>query len=223
MCEYSTSTIPELTLQVKDYEQRNLLQEVRMPLTVSSSRFYIIGVNPYSNFAITVKLCKLNKEHEAFIFTETEFNELMHIIPDILNGKNNREEYDISNYFITILPFNKTLVKFTNKESGKYDIFQKLTLENLLRLRSFHIHLAEKYTDLRLSDTFNSILEDLVEVIHNNNVDNYYDTKMFTNFIETPPKYNNHLVYLELVNKFNYFVYTSIGSKLKACFNRYYN
>ncbi|CAH0553368.1 unnamed protein product [Brassicogethes aeneus] len=107
MVDYKTKYDFEQKIKIAEYEKRNLLKEIRMPLTLSNSRYYIIGFNPYSDFAITVKLCKQGLEYDGLIFTEKEFNELIRVLPDVIDNK--RDEVEVSKYFITTLANNRTL------------------------------------------------------------------------------------------------------------------
>ncbi|CAH0546857.1 unnamed protein product [Brassicogethes aeneus] len=160
-------------IQMAAYEKHRILKEVRIPITLSGNRLYCVGINPYSKFSITVRICKVDKEYQGLIFTEKDFDEVMMCIPKILDKDNKSEEWHLQNFLITIVPFITSMVKIMNKKTGAYDIFKKDTLNNLLNLKPFHCNLVEDYKELCVADEFKAILEDvIVGILHNDNNSN---------------------------------------------------
>lgn len=99
----------ELLERRKKCEANRLVDEKYIQLTPSSNKYLLIGVHPWQNFKIFVKICQANNQNSVS-FDPVTFSDFLEKLPAIVNDIKSTTENikicDLMNYDVMLVKYN---------------------------------------------------------------------------------------------------------------------
>lgn len=202
------SVLSETEKQIKR-EKLRLLSEVRIPLNNCGSKFITIGLDPFNNFRVSVRILKLGFD-EGIVFTTKTFgafvDELYEVFINFRDGTANK--INLEDYLLCC--FQNKVIRLSHKNGDGFQLY--LAESTLLRLQEIQQFLFAKINSLAsLECHFSKFCDDIVD-----DVANVLGMSLNNELILTTAntQYREDLLIRELVCKFPTFVKQEISKLL---------
>lgn len=203
-----TSELTEAEKQI-NREKLRLLMETRIPLNNCGSKFVAIGLDPFNNFQVSVRILKQGFDTGA-VFTLTTFNNLVGALNEVIINAREGNTCKINLLDYEVFCTQNKLVQFRSKLTNEVHLC--VAESTLLRLREVQHFLFAKINSLDGTETaFNKFCENIVD-----DVANTIDVNVTDEIIRNKANsvYRDDLLIRELVCKFPSFVINAIYEML---------
>ncbi|KAF2888316.1 hypothetical protein ILUMI_17857, partial [Ignelater luminosus] len=123
--------------KVLKYEKSRLLCETSLPLNNSGSKYIYLGLDPISNFAVSIRILKKGVDY-GVRFTEETFRNFMDDLSYILTSLRHNElvRHELSEY--KLYNVGNDCLRFVSKSEDGFQLYiSDLSLNNLLKMKNY--------------------------------------------------------------------------------------